>query len=174
VRSSAGALEYESIYFKEPTAEDYTQPIFLNVLPYRNQIVFHAHNQLFFYNSINKSYRTVQAPDFFNKLYVIDDSLYASSYSGKVYLFENDDFKLIASTGNDAGSVVYFGSSNYLDYTIGATEQQRKSYRARHDKEKNQKFDTPGALSYWILWGDSTDINKNIADYKKRYNLKSL
>lgn len=110
VRSSAGALEYESIYFKEPTAEDYTQPIFLNVLPYRNQIVFHAHNQLFFYNSINKSYRTVQAPDFFNKLYVIDDSLYASSYSGKVYLFENDDFKLIASTGNDAGSVVYFGS----------------------------------------------------------------
>lgn len=111
VRSSAGALEYESIYFKEPTAEDYTQPIFLNVLPYRNQIVFHAHNQLFFYNSINKSYRTVQAPDFFNKLYVIDDSLYASSYSGKVYLFENDDFKLIASTGNDAGSVVYFGSS---------------------------------------------------------------
>lgn len=70
--------------------------------------------------------------------------------------------------------VVYFGASNYLDYTIGATEQQRKSYRARHDKEKNQKFDTPGALSYWILWGDSTDINKNIADYKKRYNLKSL
>ena len=110
VRSSAGDLEYESIYFKEPTAEDYTQPIFLNVLPYGGQIVFHAHNQLFFYNPINKSYRTVQAPDFFNKLYVIDDSLYASSYNGKVFLFENDDFKLIASTGNDSGSVVYFGS----------------------------------------------------------------
>jgi hypothetical protein len=24
------------------------------------------------------------------------------------------------------------------------------------------------------LWGDSSSINKNIADFKKRYNLKSL
>ncbi len=68
--------------------------------------------------------------------------------------------------------VVYFGASNYLDYTIGATEQQRKSYRARHDKEKNQKFDTAGALSYHILWGDSRSIRENIKSYKKRYNLK--
>jgi len=111
LRSSSGDLEYESIYFKEPTAEDYTQPIFLNVLPYEDHVVFHAHNQLFFYNPVKKSYRIVQAPDFFNKLFVVDDSLYAGNYSGKLFLFENNDFKLVASTAYDAGSVVYFGSS---------------------------------------------------------------
>ena len=72
----------------------------------------------------------------------------------------------------DKPKVVYFGSSNYLDYTIGATEQQRKSYRARHNKEKSQKYDTAGALSYYILWGDSRNIKENIKSYKKRYNLK--
>ena len=68
----------------------------------------------------------------------------------------------------------HFGDSRYTDYTLSGDKEKRKSYRARHDKEKNQSYDTPGALSYWILWGDSSSINKNIADFKKRYNLKSL
>lgn len=67
---------------------------------------------------------------------------------------------------------VHFGASGYLDYTIGATEQQRTSYRARHNKEKNQKYDTAGALSYYILWGDSRSMRENVKAYKKKYNLK--
>jgi hypothetical protein len=68
----------------------------------------------------------------------------------------------------------HFGDSRYTDYTLTGDKDKRKAYRSRHGKEKDQKFDTAGALSYWILWGESTDINKNIADYKKRYDLKSL
>ena len=70
--------------------------------------------------------------------------------------------------------VKHFGAKGYDDYTIGATDQQRKNYRSRHQKEANQKFDTPGALSYHILWGDSKSRAKNISAYKTKYNLKSF
>ena len=29
---------------------------------------------------------------------------------------------------------------------------RRRLYRIRHNKEKNQKYDTPGFLSYFVLW----------------------
>ena len=69
---------------------------------------------------------------------------------------------------------IHFGQKGADDYTKGATNQQRTNYRSRHNKEKNQKFDTPGALSYHILWGDSKSRIKNIASFKNKYNLKSF
>jgi hypothetical protein len=67
---------------------------------------------------------------------------------------------------------VYFGSKGYLDYTIGATDGQRKNYIARHDAREN--FNDPltaGSLSRWILWGESRDIDVNIAAFKKRFGI---
>lgn len=72
---------------------------------------------------------------------------------------------------DDKERVVHFGARGYLDYTLGATDKQRNSYLARHDKEKNQPANTPGALSYWVLWGESRSMNKNIQAFKKRYKL---
>ena len=66
---------------------------------------------------------------------------------------------------------VHFGATGYKDYTIGATEEQRKSYLARHASGKTAKPDTPNALSYYILWGDSTSRQTNINTFKKKYNL---
>ena len=108
VRSKLGAFEYEPIYYKEPTSEDYTQPVFLNVLPYNDEIVFHAHNQLYFFDPIENTFRIDQAPDFFEKIFLVNDSLFIGSYSGDVYKYENEIFTLEFSTGSDAGSVVYF------------------------------------------------------------------
>ena len=68
--------------------------------------------------------------------------------------------------------VISFGAKGYDDYTIGATNRQRESYLSRHDKEKNQKWDTAGKLSLEILWGKSRSIRENIKSYKKKYNLK--
>ncbi|MEC8239362.1 MAG: hypothetical protein VX027_04535, partial [Bacteroidota bacterium] len=34
IRSDYGEYNYHSIYYKEPTSDDYTQPIFSNILPY--------------------------------------------------------------------------------------------------------------------------------------------
>jgi len=66
--------------------------------------------------------------------------------------------------------VIHFGATGYLDRTIGATEEQQKSYRARHASGKTAKPDTPNSLSYYILW-NTTSMQKNIELYKKRFNL---
>jgi len=58
------------------------------------------------------------------------------------------------------------------DYTISKDKERRKRYRARHKRDlKTKDFTRAGYLSYYILWGDSTSLDKNIKDYKKRFNL---
>jgi hypothetical protein len=71
----------------------------------------------------------------------------------------------------DNGDKIHFGDNRFKDFTIGATEKQRESYLARHDKEKNQPANTAGALSFHILWGKSRSMDKNIESFKKKYNV---
>jgi len=66
---------------------------------------------------------------------------------------------------------VHFGATGYGDYTLTKDKAQRARYRSRHAKEKHQAADTPGALAYWILWGDSTSMQENIANFKKKFNV---
>jgi hypothetical protein len=67
---------------------------------------------------------------------------------------------------------VHFGAAGMDDYTITKDKDQRARYRGRHQKDLKTKDPTrAGYLSYYILWGDSTSIKKNIADYKKRFKL---
>ena len=110
VRSKAGTFEYEPIYYKEPSLADYTQPVFLNVLPYKDKIVFHAHNQLYFFDPIENTFHIDQAPDFFGKIFLVNDSLFIGGYNGDVYRYENDTFTLELSTGLDTANIVYFDS----------------------------------------------------------------
>lgn len=63
---------------------------------------------------------------------------------------------------------VHFGASGYEDYTIHHDKDRRRLYRIRHDKEKNQAPNTPGALSYHLLWGESTSLQENIKQFKKK------
>ncbi len=64
-----------------------------------------------------------------------------------------------------------FGARGYNDYTRTATKEQRDAYRARHSSGKDSPADTPNSLSYHLLWGESRDISKNIASFKKKYSL---
>jgi hypothetical protein len=70
------------------------------------------------------------------------------------------------------GKGVEFGQANAPDYTITKDKAQRDRYRARH--KVDLLTDDPrraGFLSYYILWGDSTDMGRNIATYKRMFNL---
>lgn len=56
------------------------------------------------------------------------------------------------------------------DYTITKDKDQRDRYLKRH--RANESWNDPrsaGALSRYILWGDSTSIQANISDYKRRF-----
>jgi len=85
------------------------------------------------------------------------------------------DKKLMAIFTEDGKKkkTTHFGSKGMDDYTITKDKEQRDRYRTRHKKDLDTKDPTrAGYLSYYILWGDSTSRQKNIADYKKRFNFK--
>jgi len=65
-----------------------------------------------------------------------------------------------------------FGDSSMEDYTQHGDKKRRHNYILRHIKDLNTNDPTKaGYLSLFILWGRSTDINKNIKLYKDTFNL---
>lgn len=67
---------------------------------------------------------------------------------------------------------VHFGQKGSETYTEGASKQKRDAYLARH--KVNESWDEPttaGSLSSNILWGATTSLTKNIAAFKKKFNL---
>ena len=60
--------------------------------------------------------------------------------------------------------------STYIDHH---DKIKRKNYRARHignEKERNlinNLILSPALFSYYLLWGESTDLNKNIQSLNK-------
>lgn len=60
------------------------------------------------------------------------------------------------------------GGSTYIDGN--RTEKERQNYINRHAVRENfNNPKTPGALSRWILWGDSKSLNKNHMDFMKKF-----
>ena len=72
----------------------------------------------------------------------------------------------------DDGTKTKFGAAGIDDYTITHDKDQRTRYLTRH--RKNENWNNPksaGALSRYILWGDSSSIESKLAAYKRRFNL---
>tara|TARA_Y100000114_G_C11753112_1_gene325458 strand:+ start:713 stop:1000 length:288 start_codon:yes stop_codon:yes gene_type:complete len=65
-----------------------------------------------------------------------------------------------------------FGSAGMDDYTLTGDKDARRRYRARHKKDlQTRNPQRAGYLSYYILWGDSKNMNTNIRNYKKMFKL---
>jgi len=70
------------------------------------------------------------------------------------------------------GKSVEFGQAGAPDYTLSKDKEQRDRYRARHKVDlMTEDPRRAGFLSYYILWGDSTDMGRNIASYKRMFDL---
>jgi len=79
------------------------------------------------------------------------------------------DAKFLSDSGRT--KTVSFGARGMDDYTKTHDKEQRARYVHRHAARENfNKLDSPGALSRWILWGESTSLLKNISNYKSRVN----
>ena len=80
-------------------------------------------------------------------------------------IFYDDKGKKIKTT--------QFGDNRYEDYTQHKDKERRKKYRERHKKDLTKgDYMSPGFLSYYILWGESTSLKSNINSYKKKFKLK--
>jgi hypothetical protein len=65
-----------------------------------------------------------------------------------------------------------FGLSGADDFTLTKDVEQRDRYRTRHAKDLRTNDPTrAGFLAYYLLWGDSSSLQKNIASYKSKFNL---
>jgi len=76
--------------------------------------------------------------------------------------------------GGKVIKITHFGQRDpkkgtYIDHQ---DKEIRKNYRARHKKDLDTKdYKRAGFLSYYILWGDKTNLKDAVADYKKKFNL---
>ena len=66
---------------------------------------------------------------------------------------------------------VSFGSSQHDNYTIHKDKERRDRYRQRHKNDLINVPTTPGALSWYLLWGDSTNLLENINKYKSKFGV---
>jgi hypothetical protein len=73
---------------------------------------------------------------------------------------------------NGRRKTVHFGAHGMDDYTITHDKDQRERYLQRHSKDLETKDPSrAGYLSYYILWGSSTNLHENIANYKRKFHL---
>ncbi len=92
-------------------------------------------------------------------------SITTSNKSGKKMMAK---FK---NKSNGRESTTHFGASGYDDYTIKKDKEQRARYRKRHSGDNLTNPRSPGSLSYYVLWGNSTSKRANISSYKSKFNL---
>ena len=74
--------------------------------------------------------------------------------------------------GGKVIKITHFGQRGGKTYIDEGNKKKRTAFRARHKRDLDTKdFKRAGYLSYFLLWGDSTSLKKNIEDYKKKFNL---
>jgi hypothetical protein len=73
---------------------------------------------------------------------------------------------------DDTVKTVKFGDPKMKSYVMTGDKARRDNYRSRHAKDLNTGDPMrPGFLSMFILWGDSKNMNTNIKEYKRLFDL---
>jgi hypothetical protein len=67
---------------------------------------------------------------------------------------------------------VNFGDPNMDSYVMHHDKERRERYWKRHEKDlRTNDPMRPGYLSFFLLWGKSRILERNIATYKRLFNL---
>ena len=72
------------------------------------------------------------------------------------------------------GKRIHFGQMLGQTYIDHGDKEKRAAYIARHGASGRENWEDPysaGALSRWLLWGDSTSLEENIRAFRKRFNV---
>ena len=81
--------------------------------------------------------------------------------------------KYAAKFENGRSKTTKFGAAGMDDYTKTKDKEQRARYIERHGRG-NENWSDPtsaGALSRYLLWGESTSLMENLRRYRSRFNL---
>tara|TARA_Y100001937_G_scaffold32439_1_gene46339 strand:- start:799 stop:1092 length:294 start_codon:yes stop_codon:yes gene_type:complete len=81
-------------------------------------------------------------------------------------------YKAVFTYDDGKTKTTHFGAKGMEDYTTHKDKERRSRYRKRHKKDlKTKDYTRAGYLSYYILWGDKTNLTDAVKDYKKKFNL---
>lgn len=67
--------------------------------------------------------------------------------------------------------IVRFGQRGATTYPFHKDRARRERYRIRHQHDKIENPTGAGTLSWYILWGDSTDIPTCIRTYRRIFGV---
>jgi len=67
---------------------------------------------------------------------------------------------------------IHFGSKTSKTYLDHKDKDKRSAYIARHAPNEDWQSVNAGSLSRFLLWGNSTDLETNLKEYFKRFNIK--
>ena len=81
--------------------------------------------------------------------------------------------KYKAKFENGRSKTTKFGAAGMDDYTKTHDKEQRDRYIERHGRGRENWSDpiSAGALSRYLLWGESTSMIENLRRYRARFNL---
>lgn len=97
---------------------------------------------------------------------MISYNLYKSDRPDKKYKI------VISNPDNNRNKTIFFGASNYDDYTIHKDKDRKRRYISRHSLKENWNDPrTAGFYSRFILWNKPT-IKESIKDIKRRFGIK--
>jgi hypothetical protein len=86
---------------------------------------------------------------------------------------KNKKFDAILSDDKGNKKVIPFGAAGYSDFILsGGDKKKREAYIKRHAKNEDWNKINAGSLSRYILWGNSSNMETNIKDFMKKFNLK--
>ena len=72
---------------------------------------------------------------------------------------------------NEPNKTIHFGSKNSSTYLDHHDKVKRQNYLLRHSVNEDWESINAGSLSAIILWGKTTDLNKNLKYYLNKFNI---
>jgi hypothetical protein len=73
---------------------------------------------------------------------------------------------------SEPSKTIHFGSKNSSTYLDHKDIKIRENYLKRHAVLEDWNKIGPGSLSAIILWGRTTDLNKNLKYYLNKFDIK--
>ncbi len=67
---------------------------------------------------------------------------------------------------------IHFGSKHSLTYLDHRDKHKRSNYLKRHKVNEDWNQINAGSLSKWLLWGKTTDLERNLMQYLNHFNIK--
>ena len=78
-------------------------------------------------------------------------------------------YKAVFTKDDGKTKTVHVGAKGYEDYTQHHDKDRRTQYRRRHEKDLKGDPMRAGYLSYYVLWGESTNVQTNIRSFKNKF-----